>query len=202
MLEAALWRDGVDLVAGVDEVGCGPLAGPLMAAAVMLPAGAPPPWLAEVRDSKVLSAKRREDLDHEIRSHALALGIGAVGPAQLDRVGLGAARRLAMARAISTMSSRPQHLIIDALPLPDVRVPQTSLIHGDALCTSVACASIVAKVARDRVMMALEQRYPRYGFAQHKGYPTAAHIAALEVLGPCPIHRRSFRPVRLALARR
>ena len=201
-VEAELWRRGLDFVAGVDEVGCGPLAGPLMAAAVILPAGASWPWLTEVRDSKLLSQRRREAALCDIRSDALAIGVGAVGPVRLDRIGVSAARRLAMARAIGKLTLRPQHLIIDAFPLPDVHVPQTPIFHADALCASVACASIAAKVARDQVMAALEDRYPGYGFAQHKGYPTAAHLAALGALGPCPIHRRSFSPVAAALVRR
>jgi ribonuclease HII len=197
--ERILWEQGIEFVAGLDEVGCGPLAGPLMAAAVVLPKGASWTWLAEVRDSKLLSAKRREILATAIHAHALGIGVGAVGPTELAKIGVPAARRRAMTLALGRLAVRAQHLIIDAFPLPDVRIAQTPLIRADAICTSVACASIVAKVARDRIMVGLDQRYPGYGFGRHMGYPTPLHLAALEQLGVCPIHRQSFGPVRRLL---
>lgn len=199
--EHDLWSRGLTAVAGVDEVGCGPLAGPLVAAAVILPAGAAFGWLEEVRDSKVMTPRRRALLDVAIRRDAGAVGVGVVGPIQLDRLGLTATRRLAMARAIGKLTLRPNHLLVDAITLPVAVAPQTALIHGDALCISIACASIVAKVARDRYMTALDRRYPQYRLAENKGYGVPAHLEALRCGGPSEIHRHSFRPVKEAVCR-
>ncbi len=195
--ERALWMGGVDLVAGIDEVGRGPLAGPVVAAAVVLPPsieGAP--WLPRVRDSKQLSARQREVLTASIRAEAEAVGLGTVSAAEVDATGIVAATRTAMALALGQCGARLGHLLIDALHLPEVALPQTAIVHGDALCVSIACASIVAKVARDRLMTDLSPLYPEYGFAQNKGYGTPDHLAALRRYGPAPIHRRSFAPVR------
>jgi ribonuclease HII len=198
--ERALWRDGLLSVAGLDEVGRGPLAGPLVAAAVVLPprmrrAG----WLTNVRDSKLLTASQRESLDIRIRDCAVGFGIGVVSHEDLDAIGVVAATRRAMLDALMQLPALPQHLLIDALSLLEPALPQTSLIHGDARCVSIACASIVAKVARDAMMTELDGNYPGYGFIHNKGYCTAEHLEALGRLGPSPIHRRSFAPVRVAL---
>lgn len=200
--EERLWCAGIEHVAGLDEVGRGPLAGPVVAAAVVLPRGADWPWLAEVRDSKLLTAARRETLAPAIHEHAVAVGIGVAAAAFIDRFGIVPATRRAMGRALSDLVVQPQHLLIDALRLPAEPTPQTAIIHGDRLCLSIACASIVAKVARDRMMAVLDRYYLGFGLAQHKGYGTPAHLAALQLLGPSPIHRRSFAPVRDLMTRR
>jgi ribonuclease HII len=168
-----------------------------LAAAVVLPRSCVrAPWLKGVRDSKLLSSNQRETLDTFIRASAVAIGIGAVSAAALDAIGVAEATRRAMAEAIERLEMQVEHLLIDALSLPEP-VPQTSLIHGDARCISIACASIVAKVARDRMMDGLHLTFPGYGFVQNKGYGTPQHLAALQDLGPCPIHRQSFAPLRL-----
>ena len=195
--ERVLWRSGLRAIAGIDEVGRGPLAGPLVAAAVVLPPSPRRvPWLRSVRDSKLLSPARRESLDVAIRSLALAVGIGTVSAAALDVIGVAEATRRAMGEALERLEMQVEHLLIDALTLPH-ELPQTPLIHGDALCVSIACASIVAKVARDRMMDDLAPTFPGYGFSQNKGYGTPQHLRALEELGPCTIHRRSFAPLRI-----
>ncbi|MGA2286070.1 MAG: ribonuclease HII [Dehalococcoidia bacterium] len=200
--ERPLWKQGLRLVAGVDEVGRGPLAGPVVAAAVILPPGARFPWLADVRDSKLLSAARREELAEKIRAGALAVGIGAVVPERIDALGIAPASRLAMAEALSGLTPPAEYALIDAFMLPEVRVPQSAIIDGDALSFSIAAASIVAKVHRDRIMLLYDALYPEYGFCHHKGYSTAEHLEALVRHGPCPIHRRSFAPVRERLVGR
>jgi ribonuclease HII len=197
--ERSLWRSGIRAIAGIDEVGRGPLAGPLVAAAVVLPPSPRRvPWLGDVRDSKLLTPARREGLDVLIRSLAIAVGVGTVSAAALDAIGVAEATRRAMSEALDQLQLQVEHLLIDALRLPH-QLPQTPLIHGDARCVSIACASIVAKVARDRMMDDLEPTFPGYGFSQNKGYGTPQHLSALDRLGPCPIHRRSFAPLRLAL---
>jgi ribonuclease HII len=197
--ERVLWRSGIRAIAGIDEVGRGPLAGPLVAAAVVLPPlPRRAPWLRSVRDSKLLSPATRETLDVAIRSLAVAIGIGTVSAAALDVLGVAEATRRAMSDALDQLGMRVDHLLIDAFALPR-DVPQTPLIHGDARCVSIACASIVAKVARDRMMHDLDPTFPGYGFSQNKGYGTPQHLFALEQLGPCPIHRRSFAPLRVDL---
>jgi ribonuclease HII len=193
--EAALWRAGWSRVTGIDEVGRGPLAGPVVAAAVMLPAFFSAPWTADVRDSKLLSARSRERLAECILRDARAVGVGAASAADIDRDGLAPATRAAMTAALALSGVRPDHLLIDAMLLPAQPFDQTGLIDGDARSISIACAAIVAKVARDDVMRRLDGEYPGYGFARHKGYGTAEHLAALARLGPSPVHRRSFAPV-------
>jgi ribonuclease HII len=194
--ELALWRAGLRHVAGVDEVGRGALAGPLVAAAVVLPPFFEAPWLADLRDSKLLTPARRETLAALIRHDALAVGLGAVPAAVIDRAGLTAANHAAMAAAVACLRCRPDFLLIDAVPLCGVEVDQAALIDGDACCVSVACAAVVAKVVRDRLMARHDAVVPGYGFARHKGYGTAEHLAALARLGPSPLHRRSFAPLR------
>ena len=194
--ERALWLQGLDLVAGIDEVGRGPLAGPVVAGAVVLSPSSDFRWLFHVRDSKVLDAATREELARYIWRDALAAGVGFVSHTAIDRIGIAEATRQAMLRAIGELRRRPQHLLIDALTLKACSLPHKGIIDGDATCISIAAASIVAKVARDRYMRGHDRRFSGYGFARNKGYATREHLAALRRLGPCEIHRRSFAPVR------
>jgi ribonuclease HII len=193
--ENLLRKKGYKLIAGVDEVGRGPLAGPVMAAAVILPLYDIPDWTDEVRDSKKLTEKRREHLYNEIMSDALAVGIGSVTPAAIDIRGIGNAARIAMKLAIEQLKTPPDFVLIDAVRLLKVTIPQKSIIRGDGKCISIAAASIVAKVTRDHYMMGIDNVYSSYGFARHKGYPTKEHLTCLAQFGACPIHRRSFTPV-------
>lgn len=187
-------------VAGVDEVGRGAMAGPLVAAAVILPSDSDDgdheitATLTEVRDSKLLSPETRERLLPLICGAAIGVGVGIVEVIELDAIGVGAANRLAMERAVGALSIAPDALLLDATTLA-LDLPQVGLIKGDAVCLSIAAASIVAKVTRDRMMIACHDLDPRFGFATHKGYCTADHLEALRVHGPCVHHRRSFAPV-------
>jgi ribonuclease HII len=194
--EELLEAQGYQLIAGIDEAGRGALAGPVVAAAVILPHQVDAPWLAEVKDSKQLTPARREFLFHRIHEIAISIGIGLAPQDLIDTKGIIRATRLAMKQAINQLSPPPQSLLIDYMRLPEVRLPQKGITKGDNLCFSIACASIIAKVARDQIMVAFDRIYPGYGLAQHKGYGTREHFACLYRLGPCPIHRRSFRPVR------
>ncbi|HLI28508.1 MAG TPA: ribonuclease HII [Chloroflexota bacterium] len=195
--ERWLWQRGYRLVAGVDEAGRGALAGPLVAAAVVLPPDTPlPAELAPLRDSKALSPELRERLAAAIAACALAIGVAVVPADLIDAVGIAAAGQLALARAVSALSVTPAALLTDAFRIRAVPQPQIALVQGDARCCSVAAASVIAKVTRDRLMCALHLDYPAYGFDRHKGYGTAAHQAALRRHGPCALHRRSFAPVR------
>ena len=196
-----LLQSGVKFVAGVDEVGVGPLAGPLVAAAVIFPREVELDALSGLNDSKRLTRKVREALDLEIRRQACAVFVAEVSSADVDRLNTYQASLAAMKRAISGLELRPGHVLVDARAIPDLDIPQTALIHGDALDASIAAASIVAKVHRDAGMCRLDDRYPGYGFSRHMGYGTPEHFAALDRLGPCPAHRRSFAPVSRALAR-
>ncbi len=196
-----LLRSGVKFVAGVDEVGVGPLAGPLVAAAVVFSREVELDALSGLDDSKRLTRKVREALDLEIRSQAAAVFVAEVSSADVDRLNPHRASLAAMKRAVSGLGLRPGHVLVDARTIPDLDVPQTALVHGDSLDASIAAASIVAKVYRDAWMFRLDDRYPGYGFSRHMGYGTPEHFAALDRLGPCPAHRRSFAPVSRALAR-
>ena len=187
---------GYQRIAGIDEVGRGALAGPVVAAAVILPPHIDAPWLNEVRDSKQLTPAKREVLFHRIHEVAISIGIGATPHYLIDGKGIVKATRLAMKLAVEQLSPPAESLLIDYIRLPEVRLPQKGVTDGDSLCMSIACASIIAKVARDRLMVAFDRVYPGYGLAQHKGYGTKEHFACLSRLGPCPIHRQSFRPVR------
>lgn len=187
---------GYRLVAGIDEVGRGALAGPVFAAAVMIPLDADFTWLSLVRDSKQLSARQRERLFYLIRQDDIPMGLGVVPHTVVDDVGIVRATQLAMCQAVESMPVIPDFLIIDALALPDIALPQKPIVHGDETCISIACASVVAKVSRDRHMAELDGVHPGYGLAEHKGYGTSQHLAGLRQLGPSPIHRRSFAPVR------
>jgi len=186
------------VVAGVDEVGMGPLAGPVVAAAIIFPHvttgdESSRSFPQGVRDSKTLTAKARERLDPEIRQIARGVGVGVVEVEEIDRINIYQAGLKAMRLAVEQLPMTPEHVLIDGRSLRDLPCAQTSFIKGDRDVYSIAAASIVAKVYRDRLMVALDKLYPEYGFARHMGYGTAAHRAALRQFGPCPIHRRSFR---------
>jgi len=195
--EQALWAAGRQAVAGIDEAGRGAWAGPVTAAAVILdPAGGSSArLLGRVDDSKRLAPRMREHLLAEIKLCALAIGIGSATEAEVDAWGIVPATRAAMTRAILGLSVPPDFLLLDYLTLPELPQPQIGLPHGDALSLSIAAASIVAKVTRDRWMAEQDAVYPGYGFARHKGYGTAEHRFALARLGPCRLHRRTFRPL-------
>lgn len=198
--EERLILQGHTFIAGLDEAGRGCLAGPVVAAAVILPlAGDCLRLFAGVRDSKQLSAAQRERLYPVIMERAVAVGVGEVSVEWIDRYNILRATRLAMQRALAVLPVRPTYLLLDALKLPAVRLPQLALIKGDACCLSIAAASIIAKVTRDRLMLALDKQYPGYGFAGHKGYGTVEHQRSLAKLGPSPAHRRTFAPVRILL---
>lgn len=198
-LEALLWQLGYDLVAGVDEAGLGPLAGPVVAGAVIFPKGFS--GLA-VADSKTLSAAKRQGFQRQIVESAAAWALGVVEAGELDQLGARAAGLEAMRRAVVSLALRPEYLLVDAHEVPGVEIKQSGWVKGDAFIHSVSAASILAKVHRDGLMVELDAQYPGYGFQRHMGYGTAAHMRALEELGPCPAHRRSFAPVRAALERR
>jgi ribonuclease HII len=195
--ELALWGEGFRAIAGIDEVGRGALAGPVVAAAVILPPDllAVSPLVGRVDDSKMLTPKQREALCGEIASVAIAVGVGRCEACDIDAWGIVPATRQAMARALAALACPPDFLLLDFMTLPDPRCPQRGIPHGDALSLSIAAASIVAKVTRDRWMREQEASYPGYGFTQHKGYATAAHREAISRLGPCAIHRMSFAPL-------
>jgi len=195
--EMALLRQGYCSIAGVDEAGRGCLAGPVVAAAVILPLSDDcQTYFEGVRDSKQLTAQARNYLYEVIMQHALAVGVGMGSVELIDERNILQATKYAMRIAINQLLVPPQALLLDALLLPDIPLPQRSIIKGDALCLSIAAASIIAKVTRDRLMLQLHEQYPAYGFAQHKGYGTEAHLAALRQYGVTPLHRRSFAPVR------
>lgn len=190
--ERRLARSGYRFIAGLDEVGRGCLAGPVASSAVIMPLNCRQLWLQDVRDSKFLSPKRRDFLYDKILSVAVAYGTGMVDPAGIDAIGIAAAVRLAMTEALAQLSPAADSLLIDRFTLPESPLPQWGIINGDSICLSIACASIVAKVTRDRLMVQLGQGYPDYNFARHKGYATSEHYAAIAKLGLSPIHRRSF----------
>jgi ribonuclease HII len=194
----ALYGQGYSFVAGLDEAGRGCLAGPVVAAAVILKLDDEQlaPRLAGVRDSKQLTAQTRERLHDVITQHALAIGVGIGSVELIDQRNILQATKCAMRSALAQLSIAPQALLLDALLLRDVALPQRSLIKGDARCLTIAAASIIAKVTRDRLMLALHELYPAYGFKQHKGYGTPAHMEALRTHGVTPVHRQSFAPVR------
>ena len=181
--------DSEGLIAGVDEAGRGPLAGPVVAAAVILHPGAE---ILGINDSKKLSEKKRETLYPEILDKAMAVGIGIVSAARIDEINILQATYEAMRKAVEGLCFSPDLLLVDAVTIPGLAVKQVPIIKGDAKSLSIGAASIVAKVTRDRLMRELDAIYPQYGFEGHKGYGTAAHIAALKEFGPCPVHRRSF----------
>lgn len=198
--EARLHSEGYGLVAGLDEAGRGPLAGPVVAGVAVLPRQPEGPWVGAVRDSKQMTPAQRERLLPQLRESSLGLEVGIASAAEIDELGIVGATRLAMRRALRRLALEPDYLLLDAFPLPGVYTPQKAIIHGDSLCLSIAAASIVAKVTRDDIMRDFDSSYHGYGFARHKGYGTREHLKQLARLGPCPIHRYSFAPVRDHLA--
>jgi ribonuclease HII len=192
-------KDSVPLLCGVDEAGRGPLAGAVFAAAVILDPARPVPGLA---DSKLLDAGRREALAEAIRRDALAWAVATATVAEIDAMNILRASLAAMARAVEALGMEPGEVVVDGLHVPGTRWPERAVVKGDRKVPAISAASILAKTARDGEMAELDRRFPGYGFARHKGYPTPAHLAALRALGPCEIHRRSFGPVREAIAQR
>ncbi len=189
--ERLLWQQGLTHVAGVDEAGRGPLAGPVVAAAVIFPEEF---FLAGVDDSKKLSHDRRAQLYPQILANCRSYGVGIVSVAEIDQINIYQAAMLAMRQALDQLSPAAQHVLVDGRRNPKIDLPQTSIIKGDALSFTIGAASIIAKVTRDRLMLDYHRAFPQYGFDQHKGYATRSHLAALQQHGPCEIHRRSFRP--------
>lgn len=191
--ERLLKSCGYDLIAGVDEAGRGPLAGPVVVGAVILPLGF---HLPHINDSKKLSAKQRDQLYDVIKEVAIDVQYTVIDMETIDRINIYQATILGMYSTIEKLSPQPHAVLIDAVPLPDLIMPSVSLIGGDAISASIGAASIIAKVERDRIMLKLDEEFPQYGFAKHKGYGTAEHIRALQQYGPCPIHRKSFEPIK------
>jgi ribonuclease HII len=196
MRENALSSEGYKLIAGIDEVGRGALAGPVVAAAVVLPQSADYARLKDVRDSKEISPVRRDSLYGLIIDEALAIGIGIMSSQTIDSVNILNATKLAMQQAIKQLACLPDFLLIDGMTIPRLNIRQEGIVKGDKLCLSIACASVVAKVTRDRIMVDLDAVYPNYGLASHKGYCTRHHLDCLKQHGPSPIHRFSFAPVK------
>ncbi|MEO6846789.1 MAG: ribonuclease HII [Chthoniobacterales bacterium] len=191
--ERELWQTGCALVAGIDEAGRGPLAGPVVAAAVILPQDFSH---ALLDDSKKLTAARRDSLFEELtNSDTVIWAVASCDHEVIDQINILQATHRAMALALEALSSPPLHILVDGLPVKSLKPPQTALVGGDGLSFSIAAASVIAKVTRDRFMQEMDIQYPNYGFAKHKGYATADHLAKLRIHGPCPIHRKSFEPV-------
>lgn len=197
--EEILWQQGFQLVAGIDEVGRGPLAGPVVAAAVVFPPYCDRPWLDQLRDSKILTAARRTLLADFIKNDSIACGIGVVHHDQVDTINILEATKLAMRKALDQLIITPDVLLIDALTIPGISTYQKPIIKGDAISRSIAAASIVAKVHRDMMMAEYDLKYPGYGFSRNAGYGTREHMEALNRIGCCPIHRTTFAPVRKVL---
>ena len=194
--EDSLRARGLRLIAGIDEAGRGPLAGPVVAAAVILPLGFTHPVL---NDSKQLTHRKRDVLYEELTADpAVIWSFSVVDAGEIDRLNILRATHEGMRRAVAGLPMQPEHVLIDGLPVRPFPIEQTALVGGDGLSFSIAAASVIAKVTRDRLMLELDAQFPIYGFAKHKGYGTAAHLAALKAHGPCPFHRRSFLPVREA----
>lgn len=190
--EQAARQSGYRWIAGTDEVGRGPLAGPVVAAAVILPDHAE---LPEINDSKKLTEKQREQLDALIKAQAIAWSIAACSEQEIDTINILEASRLAMQQAVSNLAQPADFVLVDGLPNPQIKLPAQAIVKGDSKSISIAAASILAKVYRDHLMDSYDQQYPGYGFAANKGYPTAEHVQAIMELGPCPIHRMTFRPL-------
>lgn len=189
--ESPLWRQGFTCVAGVDEAGRGPLAGPVVAAAIIFP---PHFFLAGVDDSKKVAPHLREQLYPQILANCVSYGVSVIAVAEIDQINIYQAAMLAMRQALDQLSPAAQHVLVDGRRNPKIDLPQTAIIKGDGLSFTIGAASIIAKVTRDRLMLDYHRAFPQYGFDQHKGYATRAHLAALREHGPCAIHRRSFRP--------
>lgn len=195
--ENELYEKGITLIAGVDEVGRGPLIGPVVAAAVILPKGFYHPG---IKDSKKLSEKKREELYKVITENALSIGVGTVSEEVIDEINIYEATKIAMKEAINNLSPSPEHVLIDAMKL-ELKMPSTSIIKGDALSESIAAASIIAKVTRDHLLMKMDEEYPMYDLKNNKGYGTKKHLEALEKYGACKYHRKSYSPVTKVLNR-
>jgi ribonuclease HII len=193
--ERRLWKEGIEAVAGVDEAGVGPMAGPVVAAAVVF---SPETFIKGVHDSKQLTHEQREELFTPIRERAIAVGIGTASVLEIDRLNIYWATMQASKRALAALGLSPSHVLVDGRLIPGLELPQTRIVGGDRKSFCIAAASIIAKVTRDRMMVAYDEQYPGYGFAQHKGYCTNDHMEQLRELGPSPIHRRSFWPVAAA----
>lgn len=195
--ENELYEKGITLIAGVDEVGRGPLIGPVVAAAVILPKGFYHPG---IKDSKKLNEKKREELYKVITENALSIGVGTVSEEVIDEINIYEATKTAMKEAINSLTIPPEHVLIDAMKL-DLKMPSTSIIKGDALSESIAAASIIAKVTRDHLLMKMDEEYPMYDLKNNKGYGTKKHLEALEKYGACKYHRKSYSPVTKVLNR-
>lgn len=191
-------QQGYQFIAGVDEVGRGCLAGPVIAAAVIMPRNRCLSWFKKIRDSKMLSPEQRESLSPLIHNTAVSIGTGVVYPDLIDTQGMTRAVHLAMRKAIENLLPQPEFVLIDYVTIPGLNLPQKGVLNGDTLCFSIACASIIAKVFRDHMMIELDKIHPGYGLAQNKGYGTEEHIASLRRLGPSIVHRRLFWPVKNA----
>jgi len=188
--ENKLWKKGNKFVAGIDEAGRGPLAGPVVAAAVIFPKKIKP---FDLNDSKKLTPGQRDNLYDIIQDKALAVGVGYCNEKIIDEINILQATYRAMREAISSLQNIPEYILVDGREIPDLNIPQTAIIKGDSKCFSIAAASIIAKVTRDRLMIQFDEKFPHYQFAQHKGYPTKKHIAAIQKYGKCSIHRKTFR---------
>ncbi len=195
--ERALLMSGVTLIAGVDEAGCGCWAGPVYAAAVILPLDS---GIGLIRDSKQLSPEQRARIVDRIKLASAAWAVGTASAAEIDQLNIRRAGALAMRRAVESLPIRPQFVLIDAFSIPGLDIPSKSIVHGDAVVKSIAAASVIAKVERDAHLDELAKKYPGYGFEAHKGYGTRQHQEALRRLGPCPEHRRSYGPVKAVFA--
>lgn len=193
--EKALRKQGYRLIAGIDEAGRGALMGPVMAGAVIMPEKVRGSWKDKVRDSKQLTPEAREYLYDYICEASVTYGVGACTNDEIDNMGIAKATRVAMVKAVKQLEPQPQFLLIDFLRLKESYYPQKGIVRGDSLCFSIACASIIAKVTRDRLVTEMDNKYPGYNFAGHKGYGTEEHLACLRDKGPCALHRRSFSPV-------
>ena len=191
--EDKLWKDNIDLVAGIDEVGRGPLAAGVLACAVILD---PKKSIDGLNDSKVLSEKKRRELAGIIKEKAISYAYGYASQKEIDQINIYQASKLAMLRAVKSLKQKPEFLLIDAMPLPEADIPFLPIIKGDSLSASIAAASIIAKVKRDEIMQIFSRIYPNYGFDQNKGYPTKVHLEALEKYGPCKLHRTTYGPVK------
>ena len=188
-VEHIIWQENISLVAGIDEAGRGPLAGPVVAGAVIFE---PYHYIEGVKDSKKLSAKKRDELSKIIIEQSLTYGLGVVDCVEIDRINIRQATFKAMRKAIGSLAKKPEYLLIDGEELPDKLFPQEALVEGDGRSFTIGAASILAKVTRDRLMVEYHQKYPQYGFDRHKGYGTAFHREMIKKHGPCPLHRRSF----------
>ena len=195
--ESILIDKGYSLIAGLDEVGRGTLAGPVVAGVVILPVNPEYPWVKDIRDSKMLTPKRRERILKDMEKDCLAIQTGSASAAEIDQDGIVKATSLAMERALKSLHLEPQYLLLDAFPLPEINIPQKAIVKGDVHCLSIAAASIAAKVFRDKIMVEKDKTYPGYGFASNKGYGTKEHLDQLSKEGPCDIHRYSFAPIKL-----